>query len=32
MPRGDQPPDIGARCLVAFDDHEAAWVVAWQPT
>lgn len=32
MPRGDQAPEIGARCLVAFDDHGAAWVVAWHQT
>lgn len=31
MPRGATEPSVGDRCLVAFDDKGAAWVIAWEP-
>jgi hypothetical protein len=32
MPRGADDPAPGDTCLVAFDDHGDAWVIAFDPT
>jgi hypothetical protein len=32
MPRGDDLPTVGARCLVVFTSDGNGWVVAWWPS
>jgi hypothetical protein len=32
MPRGATLPAVGDKCLVIFDNTDAAWVVAWWPS